>query len=411
MKNTKKYIYGLIFLLCVSSTWAQMQDYQYKREILGIKETWHSLILPNEIFGKMRPDFSDIRILGITAKNDTIEAPYLLQNTRETKVEKDIPFQIINSTYNENGYYFTFEMPTVNPTNQIILDVSENNFDWKVKVEGSQNQNEWFTIMDNYRILGIENAQTHYKFTQIAFPTAQYRYFRLCIKANTKPTIIAAKISKQAMNTGTYRHYALKNIKTHLDKKTKETIIEAELPTAVPVSYLKFAVSNTFDYYRPIKIEYLVDSVKTEKGYVYQFQPMGTGTLTSLEKNEIKFENVVCQKLKISIDNADNEPLTIDSVSIKGSPDKIVVRFTQEASYYLVYGNAQAVQAHYDIGVFQDKIPANLTEISLGEEQKIDKQASKTVEPLFKNKLWLWGIMIVIILLLGAFSFKMLKNK
>jgi hypothetical protein len=33
------------------------------------------------------------------------------------------------------------------------------------------------------------------------------------------------------------------------------------------------------------------------------------------------------------------------------------------------------------------------------------------IGPLFKNKAWLWAIMIIIILILGWFSVRMLKTK
>ncbi len=410
--NINKLLFGLFLSFwAITSSFAQMQNYTYKCEISGITDTWHSLTLPNELYASLRPDLADLRIMGITAENDTVEAPYLRQSTREMKLEKEIPFRQINSTNNEKGYYFTFEMPAEMAVNNLFLAIEQSNFDWKVKVEGSQNQHEWFTLSENYRILGIQNAQTSYKFTNIVFPDAKYRFVRICIDSKIKPVILAAKIHKQTFQAGLYQNYAVKNLKNTQNKQAKQTIIELTLPTSVPVSYLKFAVKNTFDYYRPIHIEYLVDSSKTEKGYVYQYNNIASGTLTSLEKNELKFGNVVCQKLKITIENADNEPLTIESVEVKGTPDKLVARFTQKATYFLVYGNTNAVEANYDIGIFQDKIPATLTEISLGKVEKIAKISAKKVEPLFQNKVWLWAIMGAIIGVLGWFSFKMMKNR
>lgn len=390
---------------------AQMQSYNYRREISGISDTWHSLTLPNEVYQKMRPDLLDMRILGITAENDTIEAPFLRTSTSEMQIEKEIPFKLINGVKREGNYYFTFEMPSEMLVNQIVLDFAQSNFDWKVKVEGSQNQMEWFTTVDNYRILGIENAQTKYKFTNIVFPDAKFRYFRVCINSTIQPEIVGAKVNKQALQAGEYKDFAVKNFTVSIDKNAKQSIIALSLPTAVPISYLKFAVKNSFDYYRPMTVQYLADSTETEKGYIYQFNNITSGTLSSLEKNEIKFPNVVCKNLKIIIDNADNEPLQIESVEVKGSPDKIVARFTQKANYYLVYGNENGSQANYDIAIFQDKIPKNLTEIQLAEEQTIVKVATPKVEPLFQNKVWLWGIMGFVIVILGWFSFKMIKNK
>ena len=68
------------FLLFVYSlSFAQTEQYNYKRELKGISEQWHKIILPDEIFGKTSQNLSDIRIFGIKENFDTIEAPYLLQ--------------------------------------------------------------------------------------------------------------------------------------------------------------------------------------------------------------------------------------------------------------------------------------------------------------------------------------------
>ena len=413
----KKYsipILCLIFIFLIlnlKNALAQNSGYQFKREITGISSEWHLLNLPNEVFGKIRPNFSDIRILGITAENDTIEAPYLVEQTSSSTAEEELVSTRFNTSHNEKGYFFTFETSNEKIVNQIVLDFEQKNFDWKVKVEGSQNQNEWFTLVEDYRILAIQNAQTHYQFTNISFSDAKYRFYRVCLNIAEKPTLLKGYISQKMRKAGEYKHYGVKNFSNTIDKAAKQTILQVELPTAVPVSYLKFAVANKIDFYRPIKVEYLIDSQKTEKGYFYNYALAANGTLSSLEKNELTFSNALCKKLKITIENADNEPLKIDSVWVKGTPEKLIARFQKKATYFLLYGNASAAAPSYDIAIFQNKIPANITEVSFGEEANIQAKEAPQVKPLFENKAWLWAIMGIIIAVLGWFSFKMLSSK
>lgn len=412
-KNKNSWIFFALILLLfnVTNLFSQNSAYQFKREISGINAEWHLLNLPNEVFGKIRPDFSDIRILGVTPENDTVEAPYLVERTADETSEKELVSMKFNATHNEKGYFFTFEMPKEDIANQIVVHFGQKNFDWKIKVEGSQNQNEWFTVVEDYRILSIQNAQTNYAFTNIFFPDAKYRFFRLSINSSEKPNLLSGYVKQSVSRAGEYRSYSIKNFTNEIDKTAKQTILKMELPTAVPVSYLKFAVANKIDFYRPLKIEYLADSQKTEKGYFYNYALIANGTLSSFEKNELKFASTLCKKLKITIENADNEPLKIDSIWAKGTPEKIIARFNKKATYFLLYGNATASAPNYDIAVFQNKIPANLTEVSFGNELNINGKEEKKVEPLFQNKNWLWAIMAVIIAVLGWFSFKMLSSK
>jgi hypothetical protein len=47
----------------------------------------------------------------------------------------------------------------------------------------------------------------------------------------------------------------------------------------------------------------------------------------------------------------------------------------------------------------------------MGEARQIEKEALIEKQPLFVNKNWLWVIMGAIILLLGWFSLKMIKER
>ncbi|HIN40210.1 MAG TPA: DUF3999 family protein [Flavobacteriales bacterium] len=409
MKLTVKTL-ACILLLLGSYAYGQIDQYSFKRELNGITDQWHKLTLPDVIFGKVLHDLSDIRIFGITAGNDTIEVPYLIQLTSEEILSKEINFKIVNTSHNEKGYYFTFEIPTDEPINQIKLDFKQKNFDWILQLEGSQNQQEWFTIIEDYRILSINNELTDFQFTKISFQNSKYHFFRLLIGSKEKPNLTVAKISQNEVTDGTFRIYTIKKAKTNDHKKTKQTEIAVDLALPVSVSHIKIGIKDTFDYYRPITIKYLTDSINTEQGWKYNYRTLTSGTLNSIEENEFRINNVILRNLIVLIHNNDNQPLSIGEIEVKGYVHELVARFTEPASYFLTYGNNNARKPQYDIDRFTNKIPEEITMLDLGDEQKIDKEELSVIEPLFKNKTWLWLIMATIILLLGWFSFNMIRK-
>jgi len=124
----------LLLLLISTASYGQMDQYDYQREIKGITEQWHKLTLPDEIFGKVSDRLTDIRIYGITSSKDTIEAAYLLNQTTDKELNKEVASSILNTSHNQLGYYFTIEVPDKEPVNQLMLDFKEQNFDWKLKV-------------------------------------------------------------------------------------------------------------------------------------------------------------------------------------------------------------------------------------------------------------------------------------
>ena len=399
------------FVLMSSFAFGQMKDFKYKRELKSIDKPWHQITLPNEMYGKISQDLSDIRIFGIKANNDTIEAAYVLKKNDQTITNKGVSFKIINQSFNENGVFYTFEIPAAQTINEINSTFKNENFDWKVNLEGSNNQTEWFKILEDSRILSIKNPSTNFQFTKLIFPDSQYKYYRIFIKTKDKVVLNDARVLLNETQNGIYRDFSVKKQTISENKKTKQTEINIDLEMAVPVSLVKISTSNQFDFYRPISIQYLSDSVKTEKGYIYNYETIGNGTLNSLDKNEFKTNTTTAKKLRIIIENNNNPILNIGKIEVKGFTNQLVVRFVEDANYFLVYGNENAETPTFDIINFTDKIPENLTDLTLGTETLIDKKAATKTQPLFENKYWLWGIMLVIIALLGWFSLKMMKKE
>jgi hypothetical protein len=402
-----------LFLMCMVPALgikAQTSNYKYQRNITGITGTWHTLQLPDELLKNIQPDFGDIRIFGIRGK-DTLEVPYLFKQRADRVSNTAVDFKQLNQSANENGYYFTFQSPASSIINQISLDFKQLNFDWKTDLEGSSDNKEWFKILNDYRILSIKNSDTDYQFTTLNFPDAKFQYYRVLIKSAVQPVLVSAKISKTDTVKGVYKNVSHRALQISKDAVKKASIIEVPLNGLVPVSYLRINAKSAFDFYRAVKIEYATDSFRTDKGIQYNYSDLYEGTITSLEKPEFSFSNTIASRLRITIQNNDNKPLEISSLEIKGNIYELIVRFDdQKYTYALYYGNADAGPPSYDIEKFEQKIPSDLSTVVVAEQQNNPAYTVKTETPLFENKAWLWGLMVLIIVLLGWFSFKMLKN-
>jgi hypothetical protein len=198
----------LLFLLLAKISFAQLNIYNYSREISGVSDTWHTIELPNGVFGKMDVSLNDLRIYGIT-KTDTIEVPYLLKIATEKQTEKNIDFTLLNTSKEGNAYFFTFEIPSDKTINEIDLNFKQQNFNWLVNLEGSQDNNDWFSIVSDYRILSIKNELTHYQFTNVKFPKSKYRYLRLQITADEKPELLAAETQLSSTEAAVFKTFSV----------------------------------------------------------------------------------------------------------------------------------------------------------------------------------------------------------
>ena len=408
MNQIKNKIALLLGCFCSFCAFAQLDTYDYKMQLSAADSLWHSIELPDAVFSEVAQDIKDIRVYGVT-ENDTLEAPYLIKVGSGDFDRKAVDFKLLNTASNSKGYYFTYEVPTEEAINRIHLDFENKNFDWKVVLEGSQNQNEWFTILEDYRVLSIQNEHTDYRFSNLEFPDAKYRFYRVLVKTQEKPELKSAKISVTVKSINKLKQYTVASL--NLNQEGKTTILDLDLKKRLPISYLKINVPEEIDYYRNFRIEALHDSVETEKGWRYSYSEIYYGTLNRIEKNEFTFPTTLAQKFRVSIQNNDDQPLTIAGVSAKGYVHELYARFSKPATYYLAYGKTNDRKPQYDIGQSGVKIPKALSSLTLGVVQKIPKKVVAIQAPLFENKLWLWLLMGVIILVLGSFTLKMMQKK
>lgn len=405
IKNKLSLLLGCFCSICV---FAQLDTYDYKMQLSSVDSLWHTVELPEAVYGVISQNMNDIRLYGVT-ENDTLEAPYLMKVGEGDYKRKVVDFKILNKTSNAKGHYFTYEIPTIEPINLIRLDFENENFDWKIILEGSQNQNEWFTILDDYRILSIQNEQTDYTFNTLKFPDAKYRYYRILIKTLEKPELSNARIIVDKKTKDKFEQFTVFNLE--VTQKGKKSILDIDLKKRLPVSYLKINISDETDYYRNFTVEYLLDSVQIEKGWRYNYRELFYGTLNGIEKNEFTFNTTLAHKLRVHIENNDNQPLIIAGVTAKGYVHELHARFSKPATYYLAYGKTNDRKPQYDIVQAGVKIPSELSVLNLGKAQKIPKKAVAIQAPLFENELWLWLVMCLVILVIGGFTIKMMQKK
>ncbi len=407
----KNNLITILILFCCFTVFGQ-EAYRYKSEIKGINDKWHTLPLPDSIYSKLQPNLADLRIKGITAKKDTVVAPYRLKVKREYSKTKEIVFTALNTSFNADGYFYTFQLKEKKPINRLKLNFATANFDWLVRLEGSNNGNKWFTVLEDYRIVSIKNKTTDFKFTTLSFPQTNYTFLRLQVKSKTDPLLTSTSIAKKEMTDGLYNNFSIESINVENNKNNRTTEITVALPLKVPVSKLAIGVTDDFDYYRRISIQYLADSVKTEKGWYYSYKTLTSGTLHSINGNEFTFVSTVLNKLKVVVYNNDNEPLNFGDFKVRGYKHELLARFTTPATYFLVYGSKRVVaRPDYDILQFVDNIPENPPALTLGKEQIIKSSLDLKREALFENDAWLWAVMALIIIILAGFTFKMLKKE
>lgn len=407
----------LLFLLACSDLDAQLRKYDYYREISNLKGSgYYTVPLGPEVLAKCSSGFCDFRIYEI-AGTDTLETPFLMNWKDDEFKNTSYSATLIDQSYKKGCCSFTtltFNEPK--EINEIQLEITENNFDKLVKLEGSQDNRDWKTIDENMRIVGF--GFDDYKYTRLNFGTCTFKYFRITVNdAGSKPVkITGAATYNNRWLLGSYAK--INGAKTfRIEKKSdaqsyrtakgrtveKDAVNETELRVMLPykacLHHIRMRSRDSSDFYRYVTVRDL------EGNNTF------SSVFTSLEKERftiIPTEKVVTSELILSIENKNNRPVGNIEIEVYGQNAELITRLDPEKSYLLSYSDPNGKKPEYDMEYFADKLPQSKGNVILGEEKATAK--IEVTEPLVKDQKWLWITLCALIVLIGGFAFSLMKK-
>ena len=382
--------------------------FQFRRSIDGVQQPgWYSLTLPHDIFSQLNDDLGDLRIYNVNA-GDTVENPYLLKVNDNVFTTEDVQLKLLNRSFSLGSLYLMCELNPGQKVNFLDLSFFENNFFAWVTLEGSDDRQQWFTIIKDQRIVSVSKPGVDYRLSRISFPLTDYRYLRLAVRADVPLTFQTASFQYNNVKPGEFHNIPL-TWKNHLDKKGRHSFVDIRLEHYVPVSSLDVIADNSDDYYRPLRIEVVADSFRTDKGWIRSYETLYEGHLTSFRPNKFSFPWQLGRDIRMVISDFDNAPLNIKALSVSG-PKTSIIAYLKPGTNFMLHG-ADAVGAPaYDLAYFENKIPDSVAIAHLQPAETLMASGDK-IKPLLQSQWWLWSVMLLTIGGLGLFTVKMMRQK
>jgi hypothetical protein len=151
------------------------------------------------------------------------------------------------------------------------------------------------------------------------------------------------------------------------------------------------------------------DKRKREKiGY----ETVASATLSSSADTAIFPGSLYTQDFYLLIHNADNVPLQIKDVKAYQLNTYLIASLKKGETYHIRFGQNKLSSPVYDLAYFTDKLPASIPAIQV--------QAISAIAPTpatessgtfwFADKMLIWGVIGLVILLLGYMSFQIVKD-
>jgi len=427
---------ALLLAGIVSSVFAlELSEWKYRAEVTiedGTGEYCKSILTP-DIYDAARLDLGDIRLVDSHGE----EVPYVLARPKDTTESPRYEPAIINRSTNAgNAAMVTLDFRKKVMKNSIEVATRGNNFRRAVKVEGSNNNIEFFALVEQAYVFAISHDT---RFEQVDLPANDYRYLRITVEPmateEKSPVIDEAKAFKVEKKFAERQLVPMVRVEYSEDEKSNLSIYVYDLGYCrLPISEIELDVADEA-FYRYVTLEgrdaatrkVRIDSEDNRQRF--REVEVGWGRITGgtifryTEASGQERERVIlwippsrrCYRyLRITIKNYDDKPLMIRSVSAKIVAHEVIFPAGDNGVLALYVGSESARSPRYDlVQRLSDplQVEARIAKLSAITDNPLLGQAKQKPVPWTeRHKVLIFIIMVGVALVLAGFILKSFKS-
>jgi hypothetical protein len=369
------------------------------------KEQFYKILLDPQISSQLRSDYGDLRIYN----QDGQETPYLIK--RSSIVYKENKFnlyRIQEYKRKSNRSELIIRNADKSKIDNIIIKIKNADVSKNMRLSGSDDNKNWFIIRQDYFFTppSPEGRSSEAEF-MFDFPLSDYEYYKIDIDdSSSNPlNILAAGYYQQQLEQESYMSLPAPKINQRDSMKQKKTYVDISFDKPYYMDRILFVPDGKEDYYRNAEIWYKIPGQKT-------FSRLYDKILSSRTENSVRADKLFAKDIQLVIYNEDDAPLKIVGMNAWERRSYIIAKLIPGDNYTIRFSDPKLQLPNYDLQHFQDKIPAELAELSASAVKDIEVKKEALVEtvPFFRNPWFVWGAIIGVVVLLGFMSVKMVKE-
>jgi hypothetical protein len=439
--NARKSLYCALLLNTLAA--GAETGYRFSRPVEWKAEAGEVLLavpLDSSIYAATGDGFPDIRIVD---QNGT-ETPYLLEKAAESKtLARRQAFsgklKAANKVKNSIEVYYDLEKASEN-ADGLMIHTPVKNYEHRIDVFGSEDGKHWTPLVQNAAIFDY-SAYLQFDQRDIALPQNAFRQFKVVVQeAAPASTADWARTTATAHGRGGKNEQIvvdsqrLQRIPLKIDRvdfwhEHREVQPETEKKFDYPQRFTVkedpethttlIDVTGSREPLTGFKLETAARNfarratvqVPYKKGIESGWRDVGSSTLESVRFREFSRETLALpfseqrrDAYRIAIENADNPPLTIRSVTGIGNGYNILFLPSPNSRYSLRYGSRDAKPPRYETGPVQEVLRRGYarTPASLGPETAAPAEPeSPDWVGILNGKLFLTLAAVIAALVLG----------
>lgn len=381
----------LLFLFVLFHVAVHAQQYNSTATLNSVKQTgFYQIAVTPPLSSLAKLDLSDLRIMDDKKR----QIPYVIiapqPSFSKTSYQK-LTIQQYEKT-DSGQSLLVIDNPTLESIYAIALLIKNTSASRVAFISGSDDNNNWFTVAENV-LLEPHTSADKDRFVQILrFPKSSYRYIKIRLRngANDPLNILEAGRYFSVQSSADYPFLVNPGFAfNQTDSANQHSYINVEHVEAYPINRVIVKVKGPPFFKRQV-------TITTSNNQVNQFEITDSVSVFYLPQ-------VKTNRLVMDINNGDNLPLTITSVTTEQIQKKLITYLVADQSYSLHFNDSTAVAPQYDLAYFKDSLPENIPTLQFGAITTI-------IKPNQSSANWLWPAIIGAIVVLGGLTFKLTKE-
>lgn len=364
------------------------------------KDGFYKIEIPVEYSGLFTDNYSNLRV----SDGSKYEVPFITGQAIEEARSEFTPYEIV-SKEQRKGCCTQLVFRANGKINNVQLRIRNAETSKHASLLGSDDQVSWFVLKERFHLSHVDGRNNTSELRIVDFPLSNYQYYQIEIDDSVTAPLNIIEVGSYDHNPEKRTFSPLSDPKIRVSQtKSGTTLLELHWDTLQRIDRLAIYASGPPLFRRQTDL-YAVGT-KKRHGKPNAKQWIGSAVLLNDEQVFIDVAGSLTSTVEVHIDNHDSPPLQIDS--IKGFQVKrfLLAYLLKNKQYHIVVHQNPMRAPVYDLELFRNRIEDDMEIIQAGQfTSKIESD-----ENAFFSSELMWGAILLIIAVLGFYSYRMVRN-
>ncbi|WP_370476121.1 hypothetical protein [Tamlana flava] len=395
---------SLLVMLWAGITFAQ--EFKVKGEIHVNADGLYRIHIPHGVRSYSKSGLQDFRIWDSQGS----QVPYFVTSSNENTVLSNFEeFPIISSSnIADSTATYVFKNP-YKTIEQAVLLIANYKGSKRYRLEGSNNQKEWFGIVNSGQLNQLSHPTQTRIYKVISFPLCAYQYLKIVFNDEHSLPVNLLKIGT---TTTQMLPVLMENIPVQdiaFEEKERHTEIHIRFERTVEINQIKLDITAPDLYNRDATLYTIRQREVKQKMETYRKQ-LSTFSIRSDEPQIFNITNCNEKEIYLKINNGDNPKLEISGIHLLQNPLYVIANLKNNEKYLVTAGNDTLNFPDYDIS---DVTNTAIHDFPIAQIRALvySKSIKENLMSSFWEKSWfMWCCIILAAIMILYFAFSLLRD-